>query len=276
MPRNRTLSSNPYQRFALKLRAHPDWVRTIIEGDSWFSLPGITNRTNVSKMLTLHLKGKLATLELQHSGDDMLDIMKGKQRRKLRYAIKHDRYDFQLLLFSGGGNDLIHDVDKFLLEKRPGMGWQDCIDTAALDQKIAALEASYRDLVALRDTHRPGMMIMTHSYDEPLVNGVAVDVFGKSVAGPWLLPPMRAKGIVRKADQQALARELLLRLRALQRRVARDTGRFVIVDTIDTLNAGHWGDEIHPNNDGYGLIAKKFARRINREFSGTFKASIIA
>lgn len=276
MPRNRTLAANPYTRLALKLSEQPDLLPVIIEGDSWFSLPGITNRTNVAKVLIHKFKGRIAPLELQHSGDDMLDMMSGNQRRKLKYAIAHERYDFKILLYSGGGNDLIHDVDRFLLEKRPGMDWQDCIDNEALTAKIDALEKAYRDLVALRDRHRPGMIIMTHSYDEPLVNGVAVDIFGKDVAGPWLLPPMRAKKIVYKDDQQALARELLLRLREMQRRVAADAKDFVLVDSIDTLSPPHWGDEIHPTDHGYRLIAELFAQAINLAFPGTFDAHRIS
>jgi hypothetical protein len=270
MPRNKKLAADPYTRLALTLNEHPDWLPIIFEGDSWFSLPGITNRTNVAKVLIHKLKGRIAPLELQHSGDDMLDMMKGNQRRKLKYAIAHERYNFKILLYSGGGNDLVHDVGSLLHEKHPGMTWQDCINSAALDAKIDALEAAYRDVVALRDEHRPNMIIMTHSYDEPLVNGVAVDVFGKDVAGPWLLPPMRAKKIVFKDDQQALARELLLRLRQMQRRVAADTQRFVLIDSMDTLSPEHWGDEIHPTDYGYRLIAEEFAQAINRAFPGTF------
>ena len=117
MPRNRKLAANPYTRLALTLNEHPDYLPVIIEGDSWFSLPGITNRTNVAKVLIRKLRGRIAALELQHSGDDMLDMMKGTQRRKLKYAIAHKRHNFKILLYSGGGNDLVHNVEDFLLEK---------------------------------------------------------------------------------------------------------------------------------------------------------------
>ncbi len=270
MPRNRTLAANPYTRLALKLRDNPDFLPIIVEGDSWFSLPGITHITNIAKVLTIHMRGKVALLELQHSGDDMLDMMKGNQRRKLRYALKHKRYGFQLMLFSGGGNDLIHHVNDFLLQKTAGMSWRDCINEPALQDKLGKLEDAYRDLVALRDELRPNLMIMTHCYDEPRVNGKGAKVIGFRVAGPWLLPHMRARNITRKADQQALARDLLLRLRAMQRRVAADTHDFIVLDTLDTLDDSHWSDEIHPNTAGYKLIAQKFARRIKREFPGTF------
>ena len=36
-----------------------------------------------------------------------------------------------------------------------------------------------------------------------------------------------------------------------------------------------WGDEIHPTDYGYRLIAEEFAQAINHEFPGTFDGHLL-
>ena len=63
---------------------------------------------------------EFATLRLEHTGDEVLDILKpsGEQFKKLGKYLK--KYPFDALLFSGGGNDIVDEnLPAFLNQAKP-------------------------------------------------------------------------------------------------------------------------------------------------------------
>ena len=269
------MAANPYRRVALELLENPDWIPVITEGDSWFSFPGLAWRMNVIGHLKRTFKARMSMLLLSYNGDKVTDILSGRQKRKLRFALQH-RFGFRMLIFSAGGNDVIDAIPDIVGPKRPGMGWRDCIRDEVLEREIGEIRDAYRTLIQMRDRQNPGCHIFTHCYDFPTVNGKAVKVLGKALAGPWLKPVFEERGIRSNADQRNIVRHVLAALHEMQKELPAQTPNpFTVVDTTGTLRPAHWEDEIHPSTRGFGLVARKIGLEIVRHFPGVLSRSAL-
>lgn len=276
MPRGKKLSANPYRRVALELTEHPDWIPVIAEGDSWFSFPGLTWRMNVIRHLQFTYKARMSMLLMSYNGDKSSDILGRRQKRKLKYALKH-RFGFRILLFSAGGNDIIDAMPRIVRKKTAGMGWRDCIDDSALTTEIDEIRDAYTTLIQMRDRHNPGCHMFTHCYDFPTVNGKAVKILGKKVSGPWLAPVMEKRGIDNNDHQRKIVRHIMARMKTMLQELPSTTPNpITIVDTTGTLRPAHWEDEIHPSSKGFGLIAQRFGKEIVKHFPNSLSKSALA
>ena len=90
--------------------------RILAEGDSWFAYPrrffAFGDASNVVQVL-----GKKKTyviLTTASNGDEAVIMMSGDQKFSLMKKLKH--IEFDVILFSGGGNDIVgkYDFDFFL------------------------------------------------------------------------------------------------------------------------------------------------------------------
>ncbi len=263
----RQLSANARRRFALDVVAHPDWLRVLVEGDSWFAFPGITGRRNIVSHLAVTFDARFALYRIDAPGDTLEGILTGKSRDRLRRLLKNNRYDFELLLFSGGGNDIIDNIDA-VLQANPG-GWRpgQFINADALENQMEALEELWLELIDLRDRYRPRCRIVTHSYDYAQPDGRAVRALGKAVAGPWLKAPMENKDIP-VLLRKSVIRKVMRRYRGLLDDLAGQVGDFHVVNTQGTLSARDWEDEIHPSGEGFRHIAGKIATDLRRLYPG--------
>jgi hypothetical protein len=80
----------------------------------------------------------------------------------------------------------------------------------------------------------------------------------------WIGGPMAAIGITDKGLQRQIAKCLLDQFRKLLKSLADADPRIHLVETLGTLtDVSQWNDEIHPNNEGYALIAQKFWAKID-------------
>lgn len=263
----RQLSASARRRFALNVVAHPDWLRVLVEGDSWFAFPGITGRRNIVSHLAVTFDARFALYRIDAPGDTLEGILSGSSRDRLRRLLQNNRYHFELLLFSGGGNDIIDNIGT-ILQARPG-GWRPghFVDATALEEQMEVLEELWLELIDLRDRYRPRCRIVTHSYDYVQPDGRAVNALGKTVAGPWLKTPMDDKnipGLFRKP----VIRVVMRRYGRLLHGLADQTNDFHVVNTQGTLSARDWEDEIHPSNEGFRYIAGKIAGDLRRLYPG--------
>ena len=76
-----------------------------------------------------------------------------------------------LLLMSGGGNDVVgeNDFERFIRSPYlPGYTTaSDCIDQDRLKRKIEQVKLSCLELLDIRDHYSPGTLVVTHCYDYP-------------------------------------------------------------------------------------------------------------
>lgn len=229
--------------------------RILAEGDSWFDYP-LDDGGVITHLETI---ARIEILNLAHRGDEVRSMLALEQRKRLTRYLSDDSYDFDALLFSGGGNDIVG--DQFCLWLRPritGMSWNNAIDTGRLDQIFGIVEIGYRELLALRDQLRPACRIFTHAYDYPKVTGKGVCGFG-----PWLKPSLEYRGWTDPADQFQIVRQMMLGLDAMMRRLETEQNAagkpFTYVRTQTLLDPDtDWANEIHPNHQGFRKIARAF------------------
>ena len=236
--------------------------RVLCEGDSWFATPlGNHLVWKIERFTDFHL------LNFAASGDEATTIMAGEQKAMLRAALQEDLYKFELLLFSGGGNDIVgEDLLPLLKQKTRGATWEDCIDEGRLQRRVDQIRLAYLDLIDMRDDHRPECTIMVHGYDFPIPSNRGARLGPFTVAGPWMKPYMEDKGITKQSDQNAIAKYLIQRFGGMLTELQGQAANFVYVKTSDTLTRRQWADEIHPTSEGYEKIAGEFRPHLEALF----------
>lgn len=245
--------------FAESIREYPDRLVVISEGDSWFSYPLNRNLADFLEMM-----GDFTMLRLEKNGDEARQMLakSGSQYRKLGKFMTRYKKRLELLIFSGGGNDVLDEnLPSLLLKMKPGMTWRDCINAEALAERLTQIRGAYENLLALRDTSAPDLQIVTHSYDYLVPDGRKAPVpLGLVTVGPWVKPVLKQFRIDDIEDGKAIIRHLIDAFHASIAALASPARRFHVVDTRGTLPAGtdHWADEIHPTGRGFEKLAEKW------------------
>ena len=118
--------------------------------------------------------GDFTMLRLEKNGDEARKMLRvgGAQLTKLERYFKRYGKKLNLLIFSGGGNDILGENLTGLLRQKTGtLTWRDCIDDATLAARLAEITAAYENLPALRDRTSRGFEIVTHTYDYLVPDG---------------------------------------------------------------------------------------------------------
>lgn len=252
------------REFGELIKTYPKARKILAEGDSWFAYPRrffiFGKDSNVVQCLAE--KKDLVIYSTSECGDEALAMMSGEAKLSLMKRIKHT--DFDLILFSGGGNDLVgrYDFGFFINTMEPGMTWQDCINRPRLERKLSQIRLVYEELIerAMDFSVNKAIRVVTHTYDIAIPDrkGFAVfDIFpmGRS----WMYPYLRSAGISDPGDQQNIARFMLTEFASTLKSVeTRFPHVFKVVDTQGTLTKqSQWRNEIHPTPQGFRLISEK-------------------
>jgi hypothetical protein len=234
--------------------------RVIADGDSWFDYPEIL-LAGGGVINHLEKISGVKILNTAHHGDSVQEMLGVEKRQRIEALLKKPGFD--ILLFSGGGNDIVG--DQFCLWLKPNTGGDavSAVDTARLEEILGIVEDGYRDLIDIRDHCAPDCWIVTHAYDFPQPSDKGV-----CGLGPWLKPSLDYRGWKKAADQFAIAKmvltkfnDLLVALEAEQKSAGR---HFLHVRTQGTLNPRtDWANEIHPNATGFARIARVFSTALN-------------
>ncbi len=235
--------------------------RILAEGDSWLAYPQLLGSKNIVLQLADNYQD-LILLCLACSGDEavtMLSSLSGKT--PMLEALR--QYDFDFLLFSGGGNDIVGewDFDFFLNEKTDDMDWTQCIRHDRLQRRLAQIQNAYLDLLDYTFTYAKSsstIKIVTHTYDYPIPESTGV-LGGKS----WMWPYLMQKKIHDETDQRRIAKFIMdgfaATLSGVEANPVADH-RFKIVDTRNLVAAGEWVNEIHPTSAGFRKVTDKIYR----------------
>ena len=183
------------------------------EGDSWFAFP---KELRPSAIDVLEKTLDLVLMRLEKDGDEV-SAMLSAQRKLLEYDL--GKLPFDVLLFSGGGNDIVGDDLYPLLHTVDGdYTWEDVVNTKSWRRIYAGEKGFYWELIAIRDRLRPECWIITHCYDYPIPNEAGfIKCLNQIIVGPWLYGPMAGKGIMNRDVQRAVTPHLIqLHRRLLQ------------------------------------------------------------
>lgn len=258
----------PLDKFKGAVRRNPAWPVVLCEGDSWFGYPG----TNIPLEIGRLARFQLVALNLQDVGHEITEMLAGAQRRKIRERL--ETYEFDIILFSGGGNDIVGDeFIHFLHEAKKGQTWTDWINRERFDRRMQQIRNCYLDLIALRnDGKNPDCPILVHGYDRPIPSDIPFELLGLfRLTGPWMQPSLLQRKIRRREDQVQIAGWCIDQFNEMLRVLARDHAGFHYIPTVGTLSANDWANEIHPTSEGFKKLAAKYLEPLERLLPGKFR-----
>lgn len=250
--------------FEDSIKRNRSWPKLYAKGDSWFAYP-LASR-NIITWLAYHKRCSL--LSRSKSGHTAEMLMGVRQRKTLVNDFK--RWDFDAILFSAGGNDIAGDaLGPLLRDWKPGMKAVDVIRQDRLAGKIGLIIQAFEDLVEIRNEYQPGVPIIAHEYDLAYPDGrPAMKSLGPLKKGPWLKPSLDARGIPEGQQRSVITwilREFGKGVRALESK------GFMVVRTQGALKTHDlWANELHPNKEGFKIIAEKYRRILHRMLPDTF------
>jgi lysophospholipase L1-like esterase len=240
----------------------------IAEGDSWFDYP-------FNDVLQILEDDFLYDVEsVAHKGDTVDDMAhSGGQfeefARRLEKLLRANKVPRAILL-SGGGNDIAGDEFAILLNHAASSlpAINDDIVRGLIDVRLRAAYARIiSGLTKITQTYlgRP-IPIVTHGYDYALPDGRGFWGGLGPLPGPWLEPGFRKKGHVDFGKNSAVVVKLIDQFNAMLKDVSATPG-FGHVHYLNLRNTlkhdgtykKHWANEMHPTEEGFELVSKKFA-----------------
>jgi lysophospholipase L1-like esterase len=231
--------------------------RVLAQGDSWFCYPHEALPFDAPKDCIWRLGQEFAVSDMAVPGARTWQYVD-----TARFEAVLDQLDalkIDVLLLSGGGNDLVRDrnLTRILpsgdrpVEQYLGRAFRDVVQASA--GNLARLASA-----ALR--RRPGLKIVfsAYGYAFPTPRGV------------WFGEPMTAIGIP-AAKQKLIADKMLERYAAALADMARrldagfgdGTPTVVVANTLDAVpNRKDWFDELHPTTEGFTAVAAELRKAI--------------
>ena len=249
-PAARAASFEPLQIFA--------------EGDSWFDYPvplfggGIVPR----------LEDRLGVpiLNLAKAGDEVRYMLGVEERKLLSEHLSAGcpaGGPWDVLLFSGGGNDIVDNPMALWVKPwNPARPPAEHIHTARFSSALDLVCAGYEDLIALRDELSPSTHLVLHDYDFAIPDGRGV-----CFLGPWLKPTFELRGF---PNQQAAFEVVKAMLQQFAARLTVLAGkpRVTLLHGQGTLvpQKSSWHNELHPSRAGFAQFADKFHAHLRELF----------
>ena len=253
--------------------------RFLAEGDSWFTIGAIPSS---NLLYELRLRQRAVVLNLGYPGDTIANIaqLSANTEFSRRLASPQWASDWNAILLSGGGNDLIDQAGSLIREVPGGSANPgDSLDAATVTAFRERIKTAYRAIVALRDA--PGSPsknkpIVVHTYDYPTPRPSPATFIIVPITRPWMHPVFQKRNVPKGLRFQ-VAGLLLDALASALLELAGELPAFHVVDTRRCLvpakvnakgNSGDWLNEIHPNGDGYRKIAAKLAEALHALLGG--------
>ena len=236
----------------------------LADGDSWFDyplnglIPGLST-TDIIAQLPDCCHNKPLIHNLAQHGDGTTAALGLARIQSMIAAIKAapKAGQFDAILFSAGGNDVVGDPFYIWLQEAARVGGDptQALDPVRFGAVLHLVEAAYLDLLAFRDEYLPGAPIFTHAYDFAFPDGRGV-----CTVGPWLKPSLDFCGWTDPAVAKQIVRDALTQLANILKKLAAvPANKLVVVPTQGTLTQhSEWDNELHPKPPGFKLMAAKF------------------
>ena len=254
----------------------PDRISIVSEGDSWFAYPPKWLLAGKPSNLVAHISkfthSKANFYSMASNGDEAVDMVSGKQKHQLVEILRwykkgQNRKPVDLLLFSGGGNDVVgeNDFERFIKPYRNSYTTgEQCINLPRLKRKAKQIALAFEELIDIRDHYSPDTLIVTHTYDYPYPSLTGGEFLGGLIkTKAWMKRFMDEQGI--KVNLQAdVIRVFMDTLGdSLIQLESRRSGKFIVVDTRGTLRGKkEWLNEIHPTSEGFKQLASKMYEKM--------------
>jgi hypothetical protein len=250
--REKTLAAyrTQFRRFAAQREGA---AKTLFaEGDSWFNYP-------LGHAVISQLQGLIHTpiANFAWPGAETRQLLALHERKEIEKRLRdgpEPGKKWDVLLFSGGGDDIVGDQMVLFLDRYDPTKPPEAVLNNRFEEVLDLVMGAYQDLVSLRNALSRQTLIVGHVYDYAWATGE-----GACWVGPWLRPSLDYVGVPREDAQHAVMTAMLKRFETRLRAVATAAGNFLIVPTPGTLHTKEeWANELHPKDLGFGLIAQKF------------------
>jgi hypothetical protein len=246
-------------------------LRIVAEGDSWFDYPLEGKPFRAGDVIDrLRDLIPFPILNLALRGDEARFMLGVEERIRLRELLRDPARDFNVLLFSGGGNDIAGNAFRLWVRDRDRAGGDPrrALNDAAFGAILSIVRTAYEDLLDLRDAvmgETPGrtITVFLHEYDWAMPTGVGICGFG-----PWLKPSLDDRGWTDADEAKEVVREAMIRFALLLHDIASQYTDVVVVRTQGALADGEWHNELHPNRRGFPKIAALFRDALRTRFPG--------
>jgi hypothetical protein len=253
--------------------------KCLAQGDSWFSIGGLPPWATTNLLFQMVFSQSACIVNCALPGKQLAHMFDtSSQRRFLRLLRGRLAFEWDAILISGGGNDLIDAASsppsatlqtRLLLKSDE---WDAnlpaatrYLSTPGWNTFTTHMAAVFERLLT-ESSKGPNQAtpIVFHSYDV----AVPRDAGAGLGAGPWLHKAFESFGVP-AVDRTDAAVELLTRLRDFLARMVTDHpgAGLTLVDTLGTVArasaqsggaSGDWENEIHPTPHGYSLLAQRW------------------
>ncbi|MBL8378496.1 MAG: hypothetical protein JNM79_11550 [Burkholderiales bacterium] len=247
----------------------------LAEGDSWFGWAHLNLVPSSNLLEQLPLRRSAVVISYAYSGDTMRNM--GELCCNSAFAQEIGAQNYEAILLSGGGNDLIDALPHVLRAADPAAPPTravDCVDAAALDLLFDSyVLPNYRQIIGYRasgSAANQSTPVLIHTYDVPTARDAPATFLGIPAVGPWLLPALVAARIPEALHQEVVAL-IFARMESKLLTLDDPAAHVHVVKTSGTIAralpdqqglSGDWINEIHPDAHGYALIAAKLAKRL--------------
>ena len=240
-----------------------DPLQIVAEGDSWFDYPvpffggGIIPR----------LENRLGVpiLNLAKAGDEVRYMLGVEERKVLAEHLTAGSPaggPWDVLLFSGGGNDIVDNpMALWVKDFNPALPPDAHIHTARFSAALALVQAGYEDLIDLRNRISPATHLVFHGYDFAIPDGRGICGFG-----PWLKPTFDLRKFPTRPAMEAVVKAMLQQFAVMLTSLAGPTVTFINTHGTLTPQPSSWHNELHPARTGFGKFADAFQVKLKSLF----------
>lgn len=248
-------------------------LNLLADGDSWFDYPlggaiPLVDHTDIIAQLPSLSTRPPFILKLAHYGDaTTTELGLARVQRMIEAISNPANGQFDAILFSGGGNDVVGDPFCIWLNDSDSVANDPtrALNTDRFNGVLGLIKASYSDLIQLRNDKLPKAPILVHGYDFAIPSGAPAC----PTIGPWLKPALDYCGWTDPAQAAQIVRDALTRFGNLLKAPTTDsTNNMIYVDTQGTLASTEWANELHPNPGGFRKMAAKFQTALASSFPG--------
>ena len=257
---------------------YPERVNIVSEGDSWFAYPKkwllFGPPSNIIDYLSDWTFRKANFYNMASNGEEAVNILSGEQKHELIEILRwHEkakgRRPVDLLLFSGGGNDVAgeNDFERFIDPDTSyrGVDIKHFIDMDRLSRKSKQISLAYQELIDIRDYYSPNTVIVGHTYDYPIPSGGAKFLGGLIETESWMKKYMDKIKIPKELQADVL-RVFIDQLAEDLLSISDPDKNVHIIDTRGTLLEKNWLNEMHPNSEGFKYISNVMFGKIRELF----------
>ena len=243
---NKKCQKERQELFNLRVNSGADngKIRIVSEGDSWFNYP-----TKLNEVID-NIFDDFSIFSIGYGGDWLSNIYQEQEYMK---SIR--RYRPEVFLISGGGNDMVgaRRLEEILESYFPEAKAEELINQEKFNSIIEDFEILYRAMFKQLQTEFPSLKTVCHGYDYPFLDGKEKN---------WLGKPMKRKGIINLKIRNSIGKILIDRFNQMLKEVVIDFPNVNYLDIRDKVPRNLWKDELHPNENGFKIIAGLFRDKI--------------